>query len=66
MDRLTYWQRRARDAERRVKVEQEHNENTRQWALKAFDEQKRLSERCEFLYGCAMALGAEHSDLRQP
>jgi len=65
-DRLAYWKRRARDAERRLEFEKEHNESTTRWAHRAFDEQNRLADRCTFLYGEAMARGATHEDLIQP
>lgn len=60
---LAYWKRRARDAERRIEAEQRHNANTTVWAHKAFDEQRRLAERCTFLYGAAMRRGADHNEL---
>ena len=63
-DRLTYWQRRARDAEHRIKFAEEHAEHTRRWALEAFAEQRRLGDRCTFLYGKAIEHGATHEELR--
>lgn len=65
-DRLTYWQRRARDAEREalyVKVEMERQ---REWMQHCFDEERRLRDRCTFLYGEAMARGATRDELAQP
>lgn len=46
--------------------EERHNEGTRAWAQQAFDEQRRLSERCTYLYGLAARLGATDDDLRGP
>ena len=51
----------GRECELRSQVE--HNEHTRAWANRAFDEQRRLSDRCTFLYGEAMARGATAADL---
>jgi hypothetical protein len=64
-NRLAYWKRRARDAERQLGFEQEHNENTRQWALQAFADQRRISDRCTYLYGLAVKHGATDEELRQ-
>jgi hypothetical protein len=44
--------------------EKEHNESTRRWALEAFDQQRRLSDRCTYLYGLAVKHGATHDELR--
>ena len=65
-DRLDYWKRRARDAERRLEFADEYNESTRQWAIRAFDEQRRLGDRLTFVYGVAIAHGATHDELKQP
>lgn len=62
-DRLVYWKRRCRDAERRLEYEQEHSEGTRQWALNAFTEERRLRERLTFVYGVARAHGATVQEL---
>jgi hypothetical protein len=57
-------QERQRVAEALRKLEQEHNEHTRAWANKAFDEQRHLRDRCEYLYGLAAKLGAGDRQLR--
>jgi hypothetical protein len=62
-DRVAYWQRRASYAERRLEFEKEHNESTRQWANKAFDEERRLRDRCVELYGLAARYGATDDEL---
>lgn len=59
-------QERQRVAEALRKLEQEHNEHTRAWASKAFDEQRHLRDRCEYLYGLAARLGAGDRQLRGP
>ena len=64
-DRLDYWKRRARDAERQLDFEKEHNERTHQWALNAFDHERKLSDRCTYLYGLAAKHGATDDELRQ-
>lgn len=43
-DRARYWHRRARDAERCLEFEKEHNEQTRRWAQEAFTEQRRITD----------------------
>lgn len=55
-DRLAYWKRRARDAERSLEYERRHSDHTREWALQAFAEQRRLADR---LHAVA-ALAAKH------
>ena len=62
-DQLAYWKRRARDAERRLESEARFTANTTAWAHRAFDEQRRLGDRCTYLYGVARALGATHEEL---
>jgi hypothetical protein len=57
-------QERQRVAEALRKLEQEHNEHTRAWANRAFDETRRLSDRCTYLYGLAASLGATPEQLR--
>lgn len=57
-------QERQRVAEALRKLEQEHNAHTRAWANKAFDEMRRLSDRCTYLYGLAASLGATEEQLR--
>jgi hypothetical protein len=66
MDRLTYWQQRARDAERLKAYTEAEMERQREWMQHCFDEERRLRDRCTFLYGEAMARGATHEELRQP
>lgn len=59
-------QERQRVAVALLRSEQDHNEHTRQWALKAFDEQRRYADRCTYLYGLAASLGATETQLRGP
>ena len=47
-----------------AKSERRHNEHTRAWAHDAFVEQRRLAERCTYLYGLAAAHGATPEELR--
>ena len=63
-DRLVYWQRRARNAERIKAYTEAEMEANRRWMQHCFDEERRLAKRCEFLYGVAMAHGATHEELR--
>lgn len=65
-DRLAYWKRRARDAERMLEFEAEHAKRTTAWAHRAFDEQRRLSDRLTFVYGKAKEHGATDDELRNP
>lgn len=55
-----------RGLEMQLLHEREHNEHTTRWAHKAFDEQRYLAKRCEFLYGEARSRGASTVDLFQP
>lgn len=59
--------RRAQDrqhtAEALLASQERENEHTRQWAHRAFDEQRRLSDRCTYLYGLAASLGASDEQL---
>ena len=57
-------QERQRVAEALRKAAEERVESTQRWAEQAFAEQRRLSERCTFLYGAARARGASDSYLR--
>lgn len=41
-------------------------ESARSWAHEAFREQRRLAERCTFLYGAAIAAGATPEELNHP
>jgi hypothetical protein len=58
-------QERQRVAEALRKLEEEHNVHTREWAHRAFDEMRRLSDRCTYLYGLAARHGATESELAQ-
>lgn len=44
--------------------EERHAEHIRAWASDAFAEQRRLAERCTYLYGLAAAHGASADELR--
>lgn len=52
-------------AEHRVGWAEQDQEHTRQWAITALQEQRRLGERCSFLYGVALAHGATKEELNQ-
>lgn len=56
-DRLAYWQRRARLAEREVEFERKQNEHTNRWAQEAFAEQRRLTDRLVHVIQVAMSRG---------
>lgn len=64
--RLAYWQRRARDAERMKDYIEAEMESQRRWMTGCFNEERRLRERCTFLYGVAMQHGATRDELVQP
>jgi len=51
--------------EMQVDFEKRHNAHTTAWAHEAFDEQRRLSERCTFLYGKAIEHGATQRELME-
>lgn len=52
-----------RRAEALLACQEEHNEHTRHWAGLAFDEQRRLSDRLNYVYGVARAHGLTHEEL---
>jgi DNA-binding MarR family transcriptional regulator len=54
---------RARRAEAQLEWEVEARKSTRRWADKAFDEQRRLSDRLTFVWGIAQAHGATVEEL---
>lgn len=56
---------RVRVAEARYEAEVDFAKLTREWALEAFAEQRRLSERLSFVVGVARSLGATWADLTQ-
>lgn len=62
-DRVAYWQRRARDAERELEFAKRENEHTTAWAHKAVEEERRLRDRCVELYGLAARHGATDDEL---
>ena len=59
--------RRAQERQRVAEVmrayAEERVEDNRQWAIKALDEQRRLSDRLTFVYGVARAHGATVEEL---
>jgi hypothetical protein len=64
--RLAYWQRRARDAERQLEYERDAYERCRSWAVDGpFAHIRRLEDRCTFLYGIAVTRGATTAELRR-
>lgn len=63
-DRLNYWQRRARHAEYMLQFSEREMESNRRWAQNAFEGERRLARRCEFLYGKAIQHGATTDELR--
>ena len=65
-DRLAYWQRRARDAERQLGFEVKYNLQTTAWAHEAFDEQRRLGDRLTYVCAVAIAHGATWDDIKGP
>lgn len=65
-DRVAHWKRRAQLAEQQVEFERAHNVHTREWAERAFDEQRRLADRLTFVYGEARAAGLTVEQLAGP
>lgn len=65
-DRVKCWQRRARDAEHVKEYVEAEMESQRRWMTHCFDEERRLRDRCGFLYGEAMRLGATREQLVGP
>ena len=57
-------QERQRVAEALRRAAEERVEGTREWAMQAFAEQRRLSDRLTFVYGVARAHGATVDELR--
>lgn len=62
-DRVVYWQRRCRDAERVQTYIEREMESQRNWMSRCFDEERMLRDRCSFLYGAATARGATPEEL---
>lgn len=56
-------QERQRVAEALRRSEEQAAEHARAWARECLTEQRRLAERCTFLYGAAIAAGATRRDL---
>lgn len=59
-------QERQRVAQVRRECEEEAAEHARQWARDCLKAERRLAERCTFLYGAARAAGCTEADLRGP
>lgn len=59
-------QERVRVAEQLLASEVDHAANTREWALAAFAEQRRLSDRLVLVYGEARAAGCTAEQLAGP
>jgi hypothetical protein len=59
-------QERQRVAEALRESEERAAEHARAWARDCLAEQRRLAERCTFLYGAARAAGCTDADLRGP
>lgn len=59
-------QERQRVAEALRKSEEQAAEHARAWALNCLAVERKLSDRCTFLYGAARAAGCSHADLRGP
>lgn len=57
-------QERLRVAEALRRLEAEHNEHTRAWAHRSFDETRAAWDRSTYLYGLAVRLGASVEQLR--
>lgn len=57
-------QQRLAIALREIEFEKLTAENARQWARNAFTEERRLRDRCTYLYGLAASLGATDDDLK--
>lgn len=57
-DRVAYWQRRARDAERQVVAVEREIASMQRWGERAYVESRFFAERCVFLAGLAVAHGA--------
>ncbi|AGS82437.1 hypothetical protein SEA_YEET_137 [Mycobacterium phage Yeet] len=57
-------QERQRVAEVYRRCEEEAAEHARAWARDCLAEQRRLADRCTFLYGAAIAAGATPEELR--
>ena len=59
-------QERQRVAEALRAAEERNSEHTRAWAMRAFEEERRLRDRCTYLYGLAARYGATDEELRGP
>lgn len=56
-------QERQRVAEAYQRAAEEDAENTRRWALDCLNQERKLRDRCTFLYGVARAHGATVEEL---
>lgn len=65
-DRVVYWQRRARDAEWRIHAAERDSTRSQEWAREILTEERRLWDRCTYLYGLAARFGASDEELRGP
>lgn len=63
-DRVAYWQRRTRQAENELEWAKRDMTHTTEWAHNAFAEERRLRDRCTYLYGLAAKHGATDDELR--
>lgn len=59
-------QERQRVAQVRQQCAEEDAEHARAWARDCLKEERRLRDRCTFLYGAARAAGCTENDLRGP
>ena len=64
--RVAYWQRRARDAERVAEFHEKEMASCQRWGERAYVEMRYLYGRVEFLYAEAVKRGATREDLTQP
>ncbi len=57
-------QQRLAIAVREIEYEKRDAEHSREWARNAFTEERRLRDRCTYLYGLAASLGATAEQLK--
>lgn len=65
-DRVAYWKRRCSVAENELEWAKRDMAHSRQWAENCHGYERRLSDRCTYLYGLAARHGATDAELRGP
>lgn len=63
-DRVDHWRMRARLAERQVALAEKDYQHLLEWFNERVSRERHLSDRCTYLYGLAVQLGATTEQLQ--